>query len=77
MSYQKEWVDWNSDRWEMLNGNCSSIALTMARKMLIKSSGEHNPFLNPNGYDSSYCWEVHGACFNQLQSYLDGSENRV
>lgn len=60
MPYQKEWVGQNSYRWEMLNGNCSSIALIMARKTLIKNGGEHNPFLNLNGYDSSYSWEVQG-----------------
>lgn len=33
-------------------------ALTMARNMIIKNSGELNPVLNPNGYDSSYIWEA-------------------
>jgi len=32
----------------------------MARNTLIKSSGKHNPFLNPNGYDGSYSWEAWG-----------------
>lgn len=60
----------------MLNRNCSSIALTMSRKMLIKSSGERNPFLNQNGMTVPTVGRYR-ACFNQLQSYLDGSENIV